>query len=81
MCGAFASFCLSRSTFKFSAAASLVRFSASILALAGVSGAVGLTGAVIPRNSFIVIKKSPIKNYLSVIFNGAMLKLGIALNQ
>jgi len=55
-CCAFASFCLSRSAFKFLVAASFVRFSESILALAGDIGAKGLIG-VIPRNSFIVIKK------------------------
>jgi hypothetical protein len=57
LCCAFASFCLSRSAFKFLAAASLVRFSESILALAGVSGAVGLMVDENPRSSFIVIKK------------------------
>jgi hypothetical protein len=57
VCCAFASFCLSRSAFKFLAAASLVRFSESILALAGVSGAAGFIVDVNPRNSFIVIIK------------------------
>jgi hypothetical protein len=54
VCCAFASFCLFRSAFKFLAAASLVRFSESILALAGVIGWTGLLSDVNPLNSFIV---------------------------
>ncbi len=56
VCCAFASFCLSRSAFKFLVAASLLRLSESILAFAGVIGVIDFVGFTPLISSIVIIK-------------------------